>query len=77
MVPDIVEGDGFVGRQPHIKYELRDSPGLGEYSIFKINSSLEVKLFSFIFLVVLIFLLLTLCSHKFKHQFDACCVVLI
>ncbi|KNA24555.1 hypothetical protein SOVF_014580, partial [Spinacia oleracea] len=28
MVPDIVEGDGFVGRQPHIKYELRDSPGL-------------------------------------------------
>lgn len=27
VVPHIVEEDGFVGRQSHMKYELRDSPG--------------------------------------------------
>lgn len=27
---DIVDDDGFVSRNSHMKYELRDSPGLGE-----------------------------------------------
>lgn len=33
-VPQGVEDDGFVGKPSHMKYELRDSPGLGEFLTF-------------------------------------------
>ena len=31
VLPQTVDGDGFVARQSHMKYELRDSPGLGTF----------------------------------------------
>lgn len=31
VLPQSVDDDGFVGRHSHMKYELRDTPGLGEY----------------------------------------------
>lgn len=29
-LPQVLEDEDFVGRRPHINYDLRDSPGLGE-----------------------------------------------
>jgi len=31
VLPQSVDDDGIMGRQPHMKYELRDTPGLGEF----------------------------------------------
>lgn len=34
MLPQNVDDDGFVGRHSHMKYELRDTPGLGKFNGF-------------------------------------------
>lgn len=34
VLPQTGDDDGFVSRHSHMKYELRDSPGLGEFSLF-------------------------------------------
>jgi len=38
VLPQTVEEDGFVGGQSHMKYELRDTPGLGQSSLLKFLS---------------------------------------
>lgn len=34
VLPQAGDDDGFVARHSHMKYELRDTPGLGEFALF-------------------------------------------
>lgn len=34
VLPQSTDDDGFGNRQSHVKYELRDTPGLGEFNSF-------------------------------------------
>lgn len=37
VLPQTVDDDGFVARHSHMKYELRDTPGLGEFHVVMLD----------------------------------------
>lgn len=42
VLPQTVEVDGFVGRHPHMKYELRDTPGLVPIGLYGFQHYLSI-----------------------------------
>ncbi|GFZ12661.1 nucleobase-ascorbate transporter 12 [Actinidia rufa] len=47
VLPQTVNDDGFVSRRSHMKYELRDTPGLGELYLVHLFVTVPIGLYGF------------------------------